>query len=169
MNDKHLHAWFVVFVVAVFLAGMGGGVILDRYLAPRALASRPGPGPRGLFGPAAAAATLRHDLPDVLQLTADQRAKLDEIFANRRQRIQQIQSENWARFDTEQRELREEIAKILTPEQRKRFEDWLAREPMPGLRHPAGRGMGPGRGRGRGMGPGGGNGPGAGGGRPPGL
>ncbi len=167
MNDKHLHAWFVVFVVAVFLAGMGGGVILDRYVGPR----RP-PGGRLMQelggGRAAGPATIRHGLVSDLQLSADQQAKLDAIFAARHKRIQEIQNQNRARFETEQQELRAEIEQILTPEQRKRFAEWLAREPMPGLRRMPGRGMGPGR-PGRGMGgPGRGMGPGAGG-RAPGI
>ncbi len=151
MSDKHLHAWFVVFVIAVFLAGMGGGVILDRYVGRRLPAGRLRPPGVAVFGPGVAApAMVRHDLVNDLQLSADQQAKLDQVFANRHKRIQEIQNQNRARFEAEQQELRSEIAKILTPEQQKKFEQWLAREPMPGLRHP-GRGMG---GPGRGMGPG---------------
>jgi Spy/CpxP family protein refolding chaperone len=166
MNDKHLRAWFVVFVVAVFMAGAGGGLILDRYIG---LADQRNPraGPRpvgrpGGPGPGAGVPMIRHRLATDLDLTAEQQAKLDAILANRQKRIEQVQSEVRARFESEQREMREEIQKILTPEQRKKFEGWLLREPMPpGMMHVPGTGMG--RGRGMGSGPGRGRGPGGGG------
>ena len=163
MNDKHLRAWFVVFVIAVFLAGAGGGLIFDRYIAlaaqrnPRA-GVRPGAGP--VFGPGAGIPMIRHRLATDLGLTADQQAKLETILANRQKRIQEVQGEVRARFESEQREMRDEIQKILTPEQQKKFEGWLLREPMPpGMMHGPGSGMGRGRGMGgpgRGRGPGGG-------------
>jgi hypothetical protein len=168
MNDKHLRIWFVVFVIAVFMGGVGGGMILDRYVGPLPEAARmPG---RRAFGPASspapAPAMVMRRLVRDLNLTPEQQTQLDQIFADRRKRIEQIQGEVQARFDSEQRDLRAAIEKILTPEQRKRFQDWLAREPMPGIRRGPGRGLGgPGRGLGpgRGMGPGGGMGRGPGG------
>jgi Spy/CpxP family protein refolding chaperone len=96
-----------------------------------------------------------------LDLTSAQQAELDAILARRRQRIEQVQGEVQARFEAEQREMRDEIAKILTPDQRKKFEGWLSREPFPGMWRMPGPGMGRGRGmgggpaRGRGPGPGG--------------
>lgn len=158
MNDKHLRVWFVVFVIAVFGAGIAGGLILGRYigLPPEVVAMRGRP----MFGAAPARAPapamVMHRLVRDLDLTAEQRTQLDKIFADRRQRIQQIQGEVQARFDSEQRDLRQEIEKILTPDQRKRFEEWLSREPLPGMGFGRRRGMGPGRGLGpgRGMGPG---------------
>ncbi len=160
MNDKHLRAWFVVFVVAVFLAGIGGGMILDRFLArPPA---QPPPGRRaGLGGappPGGNAAVEVARLVSYLDLTDQQKTQLQAIFADRRQRIEQIRGEMQGRFDKEQRDFRETIEKILTPDQRRRFEEWLAREPLPGIRR--GRGMGPGRGLGPGRGMGLGRGPG---------
>ncbi len=154
MNDKHLRVWFVVFVVAVFLAGVGGGMMFDRFFGPppRRAPVMTNRGAAGFaFGPEAPMVMRR--LVRDLNLTSDQQAQLDKIFADGRQRLQQTQSEVRARFEDQQKQLREAIEKILTPDQRKRFEDWLAREPLPGIRRP-GRGPGWGGGPGRGMGPG---------------
>jgi Spy/CpxP family protein refolding chaperone len=162
VNEKHLRAWFAVFVVAVFMAGIGAGLILDRYLGPpRAtrtgfvpLGAPAGRGAGGGLGPA----MMTHRLAAELDLTGDQQKQIDEIFARRRQHLEQIRGEVRAKFETEQTGLRNEIRKVLTPDQQKRFEQWLL-EPMPGTRHPPGgpgvgrggpaRGMGPGRGGGR--------------------
>ncbi len=146
MNDKRRYIWFAVFVLVVFVVGAAGGVVTDRLLRPPAGGEgevRPGP------------LRVRHRLGVDLNLTADQQRQLDAIFAARRDRIAKIQDEMQARFMTEQKEFRDEIAKILTPDQRNRFEEWLSHDQMPGLRIPhrqgPGRGMGgPGRGRGPG-------------------
>ncbi len=156
MNERHLRAWFVVFVVAIFLAGIGAGLILDRYVGPRPLpradlatAGRLGPRGGGAgFGPA----VVTRRLANQLNLTADQQKKIDDIFARRRQRLQEIRSEVRARFESEQRDLRDEISKVLTPDQQKRFEQWLA-ESGPGMRRGGGPGFGRG-GAGRSEGPG---------------
>lgn len=163
MVDKHLRVWFVVFVIAVFLAGMGGGMILDRLVGP----PRPGARPVAAGGPAQGpgrgmgAGVAMQRLAVDLALTAEQRPKLDAILAESRTRIQQVQGEVQGKFEAEQQWMRDEIRKILTPEQQKRFDEWIARGPMPGLMR-GGRGMAPGMGpgRGRGMGPGRGRGPG---------
>jgi Spy/CpxP family protein refolding chaperone len=161
MQDKHLRLWFVVFVLAVFMAGVGGGSILDRYLG-RGGPRNPAGGPRRAGGPGGPGGVqMARRLATDLDLTSAQQAELDAILARRRQRIEQVQGEVQARFEAEQREMRDEIAKILTPDQRKKFEGWLNREPFPGMWRMPGPGMG--RGRGMGGGPGRGRGPGPGG------
>jgi hypothetical protein len=172
MSDKHLRAWFVVFVVAVFMAGAGGGLILGRYVEPRARFNRPGgrgdTAMGGFAGRGRGPGGLAYSLSTELNLTPEQKTKLDGILAERQARFQQIQGELTARFESEQRDMRSQIEKILTPEQRKRFDQWVPAEGTPGL---IWRGRGPGRGRGMGpgMAPGRGMGPGPGGGRGPGL
>jgi hypothetical protein len=167
MNDRHLRVWFVVFVIAVFASGVGAGSLLERYMRPGAGRLAPGmiqAGARGQAG-VGPGVMMHRQLNERLQLTADQRQQIDAIFAKRRARLATIRSEINARFDTEQRDFRDEIKKVLTPEQQKKFDEWLLAPPMFGPRHAPGRGMGPGMGRGRGMmGPGRGPaGPGAGG------
>lgn len=155
MVDKHLRAWFVVFVVAVFLAGMGGGMIVDRLVgAPRVRPGQPGGMP---VGRGMAPGGAMHRLVTDLALTADQRPKFDAIIEDSRVRLQQVNGQVRQQFDAEQARMRNEIRKILTPDQQKTFDEWIAREPMPGLMR-GGPGMG--RGRGMGMGPGRGRGPG---------
>ncbi len=152
MNDKHRYVWFAVFVLAVFVVGVSGGALADRLLrppAPAALQVRRAPFGRAPGEPA----RVRHALASDLNLTADQQRQLDVIFATRREHILQIQGEMQNRFETEQREFRDEIAKILTPDQRKRFDEWLSREQLPGVRLQHRQGPGGGRGPGRGRGP----------------
>ncbi len=153
MNDKRRYIWFAVFVLVVFVVGAAGGVLADRLLRPRAPADPQGRRAAAGRGPAEPG-RVRHQLSVDLNLTADQQKQLDAIFATRREHVQQLQSEMQARFETEQRDFRAEIAKILTPDQQKRFEEWLSREQVPGLRLQHRPGMGPGRGMGRGRGPG---------------
>src|SRR5512133_2104102 len=123
MNDKHLRAWFIVFIIAVFLAGIGGGMIVDRLLGrPPGMGRRAG-GPGG--PPPGNPAVEMARLANFLDLTSEQKGQLEKIFAERRKRLDEIRGEMQARFNTEQQDFRATIEKILTPDQRKRFEDWL--------------------------------------------
>lgn len=77
-----------------------------------------------------------------LQLTSDQRAKVEQIFDARRKGLEAVQDEVLARAEKEQRELQAEIRKVLAPEQQQRFDKWLAETPR-GRRGGRGPGMGP--------------------------
>ncbi len=161
MNDRNLRAWFVVFTIAVFLGGMGSGVILDRFVGRPGVPRLPRAGVpafAGMRGPAPAFAPVVPRLAGALDLTAEQKTKLEAIFAAWGQRIQQFRGDVQTRYEDLQKGLRKEIEDMLTPDQRKKFEEWLTREQLPGLR--PGRGMGRGMMPGRGMGgPGRGRGP----------
>lgn len=136
-SDNASRFWFAGFVLLVFVSGLALGVILTRTLGPRAPFGPPliGGGRGGdmmLRGP-----ELRIDrLADVLNLTDAQRKELEGVFELRRGRLRKFRDEANTRFEAEQKELRAQIEKILTPEQLKRFDE-------------LGRGFGIGRGRGR--------------------
>lgn len=130
--------WFGVFVLVVFLTGLGTGVLLDRtlgapgplrwdyWLAPGApgfaVARRPFPPNVFLRG-----LPIPDRIADELGLSAEQRRQLVEVLERRRERLAGEQerfvgeARKW--FEEEQRSLRAELEQILTPEQLKRFDE----------------------------------------------
>jgi Spy/CpxP family protein refolding chaperone len=144
MSDNRVRIWFSLFVLVVFGVGLAGGVALDRSLNRRAAFNRsfdrggprgpmdvgpggpgpggpgPGGGPRRGGGPPPRVLVDR--LASELDLTADQRTKIEEVLTARRTRLETVQREVRDRFEAEQRGLRDEIRKILTPEQQEKFD-----------------------------------------------
>jgi Spy/CpxP family protein refolding chaperone len=144
MSDNRLRIWFSLFVLAVFCVGLAGGVALDRSFARRASVDRGfdrggprgpmdfGPGGPGPGGPGPGGGLRRGGGPpprmlvdrlaSELELTADQRTKIEEVLTARRARLETVQREVRDRFEAEQRSLRDEISKVLTPEQQEKFD-----------------------------------------------
>ena len=140
MSDNRVRIWFSLFVLVVFCVGVAGGVALDRSLNRRAAFGRGGPrgpmdlgpggpgpggpgpggGPRRGGGPPPRVLVDR--LASELDLTADQRTKIEEVLTARRARLESVQREVRDRFEAEQRSLRDEIRKVLTPEQQEKFD-----------------------------------------------
>ena len=137
MSDNRVRLWFALFVLVVFGVGLAGGVVLNRSFVRRASFDRlsdrwrgpidvgpggqgPGGGPRRGAGPPPGVLVDR--LARELDLTADQRTKIEEVLAARRTRLETVQREVRERFDAEQRGLRDEIRKVLTPEQQEKFD-----------------------------------------------
>ena len=143
MSDSRTRIWFSLFVLAVFGVGLAAGIPLGRRMGP--LPPFPGPrfargGPMGPGGSGPPSEMLIDRLQRDLQLTPDQKTRVEAIFADRRQRLEQVQNDLVARAEQEQRELQGEIRKVLTPDQQQRFDQWLAEA------HRSRRGRGPGRG-----------------------
>lgn len=155
--------WFATFAALVFLIGGLAGVVVDRtWLAPRPgrLAAGPGPGlglGRGQ-GPGAGLGRggspmlespdrVIDDLDRTLVLTAEQKTAIRKILDDWRPRIQTLQDKARDEFVTAQADLHAEIAKALTPEQAKRFQN-LSAPLLEGGRGPRGGGMGRRGGRG---------------------
>ena len=130
--------WFSFFVLAVFCAGAGGGVLADRHLLHRGGRPPGGRGPSPL-GPRESVDRLVGEL----QLSPEQRSAFDRLMSDRRSRLEQFYQDVQTRFETEQRELRHDINEMLTVEQRQRFDAWLRQQPPP----PPGLFGGPPRGR----------------------
>ncbi len=152
MSDNRTRIWFSLFVLAVFCVGLASGLVLGRWIGPPPRPAQPrliggamgqgaGMGPGGMNPAGPPPGRLLERLDDVLDLSADQHAKVEQIFESRRRALETVQNEVLARAEKEQRELQDEIRKVLTPEQQQRFDRWLAEAP---------RGR---RGRGPGMGP----------------
>lgn len=138
MTTTAMRIWFGVFVAFVFAAGVATGLVVAPHLFSPEAGPFP-PMPPG-FGPGAGRpgvpmpAPLVRRLADELQLDQAQQQKLEAVFERRRERLQTFNREVRERFETEQRDLRSEIAEILTPEQQKRFDEWLLRPARRGPR-----------------------------------
>jgi Spy/CpxP family protein refolding chaperone len=88
-------------------------------------------------------------LLEELQLSPAQRATVDQLMSDRRDRLEQFYQDVQTRFEAEQRDLRAAIRAALTPEQQQRFDEWVGRQPPPPglLGGPRGRRGGPPPGR----------------------
>ena len=58
-----------------------------------------------------------------LDLTDDQRSKIEGVLTARRPRLDALQQEVRAKFDAEQEGLRNEIRALLTPPQQQKFDE----------------------------------------------
>ncbi len=155
--------WFATFAALVFLIGGLAGVVIDRaWLLPRGGGNPLGLGPGRGMGPGGGAGLglgrnggtpltqgpdrVLADLDDELALTADQKIAIRKILDEWRPRVQELQNTARTEFVSAQEQLHAEIAKTLTADQARRFQE-LSTRLLEGGRGP--RGMGQGRGRGR--------------------
>ena len=129
MSDSRTRIWFALFVVVVFCAGLGGGVILDRAIgrpaffdrgSPRGALDFPGPG--GMRRGGRPPRLLLDRLASELDLSADQRSKIEAVLIAHRASVENVQREVRDRFDAAQRSLHDDIRKVLTPEQQEKFD-----------------------------------------------
>jgi hypothetical protein len=136
MSDNRTRVWFSLFVLVVFCVGLSAGFVMGRHMPlPETRPGLFGDGSRGRgpgFGPGRGGpppGILLDRLDRELQLTADQKRRVQTIFDERRTRLQAVQRDVLARAGQEQRELQAEIRKVLTPEQQQRFDRWLQEQP----------------------------------------
>src|SRR4051794_25767502 len=117
MPGNRTRVWFSLFVLAVFCVGLALGLVLGRRMPPPRggmFMGPPGPAGRGRTG------MLIERLDRELQLTPDQRSRVQAIFDERRPRLETLQRDIAARAEQEQRDLQAEVRKVLTPEQQSR-------------------------------------------------
>ena len=139
MSDSRTRLWFALFVLAVFCAGLATGAILAPRLAPRlpGFDRPPVAGPGGRRPPSPQRLIDRLDRE--LQLTDEQRERIQSIFESRREPLERVQREMRNRMEQEQRELQAEIRKVLTPEQQPKFDKWLEEDRARGRGRRGGR------------------------------
>jgi Spy/CpxP family protein refolding chaperone len=131
MPGNATRVWFSLFVLAVFCVGLAVGLVLGRRMPPPPF-GRPGmfmAGPGGPAGRGGRPGMLIERLNRELQLSDDQRARVQSIFEARRPHLEAIQRDTADRAREEQRQLQAEIRKVLTPEQQGRFDRWLEQQP----------------------------------------
>jgi Spy/CpxP family protein refolding chaperone len=128
MTNRRTAIWFAVFAVVVFASGVASGILIDRLVGPRPPVAAFG-GFRGGPNPARLAGQLSREL----SLTAEQSARVQAIFEQRRGQVRRmhrdLRAEARRRFVQEQGSIRAEIRAVLTPEQQAKFDELLARGP----------------------------------------
>jgi Spy/CpxP family protein refolding chaperone len=131
MSDSRVRIWFSVFVLVVFCAGLAGGIVIGRRMGPPPVqpGSPPFAGMFGRGGGAQAQGRLIDRLSGVLELTPDQRTRVEAILSARRSKLEQLNQDAMARAENERRDMQTEIRAVLTPEQQQRFDKWLAESP----------------------------------------
>ena len=152
------HVWFSAFVVIVFAGGIAAGVALDRsvwhggrgaggFRGGDRASSGPGGsgglghdggGRDGRGGDGPATETFVRELDAILTLSPEQEAKVTAIINENRPKMRGLQEEASRKFADEQKSLHDEIVKVLTPEQARKFDE-TARGPF-GFRWRGGRG-----------------------------
>lgn len=121
--------WVGLFVLVVFLAGLGTGIVASPWLG---FGPRPGFGP-GRGGPPVPpiSGRMMERMASRLDLSDEQQERLSALFDARRERYRTIgremRREMRARFAAEQETLRAAIAEILTPEQMELFDAEIVR------------------------------------------
>jgi Spy/CpxP family protein refolding chaperone len=125
MNRSRL--WFVLAVVLIFMAGIAVGIFAERGLLAKRPTFRRPPSSSGGNVP-----TMSRWFKD-LGLTAEQQAKIKEIFKANDERmrndenIKELRAESNKRFAEIREQLKKEIDSVLTAEQKKKLEAMIQR------------------------------------------
>ncbi|HXT10937.1 MAG TPA: hypothetical protein VN873_05180 [Candidatus Angelobacter sp.] len=110
-------------LVLIFAAGFAGGVVATRVVVRRMVA-------RAVAHPDATREVVRtnfeRDLNQTLHLNPEQRGKVHDILKDSRDKTRVIREEFQPRLNAIALETRTNISAALRPEQRKRFEQFLA-------------------------------------------
>ena len=120
MTDTRTRLWIGLFVLVVFLAGLGAGIVAAPWL------DRGGRPDRGLgrdgLRPPGGTERLVERMANRLDLSDEQAARLGALFDARRDRFRTLRREMRERLAAEQGSFRTAIADVLTPEQMATFE-----------------------------------------------
>ena len=117
--------WVGLFVLVVFLAGLGAGVVAAPWLG---FGPRPGFGlSRGGPGRAPMSNRLIERMSSTLDLTGDQTDRLEAVLDARRDRFRAISRDMRDHVEEERETFRSAIAEILTPAQMETFEGEIVR------------------------------------------
>ena len=104
-------------MTALLLSGVAAGALATHLFYAQKM-SRPSEGPLWFMGPP----PLRH-LDHRLQLSSDQRSRIGEILRQSRRQGERIREQTRPQISELLRETHERILEVLTPEQRKTFEE----------------------------------------------
>jgi len=110
--------WLAAALVAVFLAGAVSGIFLDR-----SVLSRRGGEPRRPAGHFPSMDMMAREL----NLSAEQQAKIKAIFERNEERFRELRGDIRQHLESIRQQLKEEIDKVLTPEQIKKLQDMIER------------------------------------------
>ncbi len=111
-----------IWVVVVFLLGVAGGGMLGYSCAHRSVAAASAPAPE----PERRARRVEQ-LTHELDLSSDQAKQLDAILLKWHGQVKAIHDQSDAQMEQLRQKGRDEVRAILTPEQKPRFEAFLAK------------------------------------------
>jgi Spy/CpxP family protein refolding chaperone len=139
--EMRTRMWVSLFVLVVFLAGLGAGIVAAPWLA---LGPRPGFGPgRGNPPVPPMSGRVLERMASRLDMSDEQSERLAALFDARRERFRSIgrdmRRDMRARFAAEQETFRAAIAEILTPAQMALFDAEIARMGEERRRRPGSR------------------------------
>jgi Spy/CpxP family protein refolding chaperone len=126
MKNKYM-IWIVLSLVVAFAAGLVGGIFSDRYFFER----RPGRGDRGRPHPP----SLEHMAKD-LGLSADQQEQIRKIFERNEAKLKELRADMHGRLSSIRAEVKNEIDKVLTAEQRQKIETMIEKHSGQGKKKP---------------------------------
>jgi len=118
MNKKY-KLWVVLTLLVVFVLGVAGGILGERYLMHRR--DRRQPQERTPF-------PLLEPVAKALGLTAEQRDKMREVFKQNDERMKVLDTEIHGRLREMRGRLKGEIEAILTPEQSLKLDEMIKKE-----------------------------------------
>jgi len=110
--------WLVAALVLVFLAGLAGGIFLDRSVLRHRSAS-----PRRPDSPFPSLPMMARELG----LSAEQQARIKDIFERNEERFKELRGHIHERLDGIRTQLEKEINSVLTPEQIEKFKKMIER------------------------------------------
>jgi Spy/CpxP family protein refolding chaperone len=111
--------WLALFVAVVFSAGAAAGLLLQPMLLP--------PPPAAVDDARPSPRFLMRRLAEDLELTPEQQKQFEDAVNARRRRLDATREEVRVRFENDASGLVDDIQHILTPDQRRRFESFVAR------------------------------------------
>ena len=117
---NHYKFWIILSFVLVFTAGVFSGILVDKYALNKNIKEfqdrsddhrrRPGPFP------------MVDELSQILDLSAEQKEKLQDIFDNNEERLKAMGKEYHERFSTLRNQFLDEIKSILDEDQIAKFD-----------------------------------------------
>lgn len=119
---KRLKVWTVL--ALVFAAGFAGGVLATRVLTRHVVRAAIG-------NPGLIQGQIERQLDRRLRLDNAQSAEVRRILRQSQERLEALRGEFQPRFRAILEEGRRDISDLLTPEQARRFEEYLADRPLP--------------------------------------
>lgn len=125
-GDQHPKQLAALFLLGAFLVGGTLGVAADRTIGGRA-APRAEAAQRAVAAPPTPEPTFIDEFTLEIGLTPEQRAAVDSIMDERHKIIDSIVRPVRPQITTARENARRQIRQLLTPEQERRFDRYLAR------------------------------------------
>lgn len=107
--------WIILSLVIVFLAGVMGGILFDRYVIDKK------PDKRTRRKSPVRFPTLEM-MAQELNLTSEQQEQIREIFKNNEEKIKKMRKDVNKRFSSMRAQLKSDIFEVLSEEQKIKFE-----------------------------------------------